>query len=140
MNDLLHAYSLCVLVLFLKMLAISCYQGYFRLRNLAFANAEDAAFVGRARCTQELPQVQRGARAWANDLENIPLFFVLGALAVVLQTPSGMTCVAFFGFVVARVLHTVAYLGGWQPWRTIAYGIALVFLLTLATMIGIAVL
>ncbi|PKQ43189.1 glutathione metabolism protein [Pseudomonas sp. YY-1] len=140
MSNLLHAYSLCVLVLFLKMLAISCYQGYFRLRNLAFANAEDAAFVGRARRTQELPQVQRAAKAWANDLENIPLFFVLGALAVVLQTPSGVTSVAFLGFVVARVLHTVAYLGGWQPWRTIAYGVALVCLLMLAAMIGVAVL
>lgn len=38
------AYALCVLVLFLKMLAISCYQGFFRLRYRAFTNYEDVGF------------------------------------------------------------------------------------------------
>lgn len=138
MSDLLHLYSLCVLVLFLKMLAISCYQGYFRLRHLAFANAEDAAFVGRAVREQDLPQVRRAARAWANDLENIPLFFVLGALAVALQTPFQASAGAFCVFTGARVVHTLTYLGGWQPWRTLSYGVAMVCLLALAAMIGIA--
>ena len=36
MNDLLRVYALCVLVLCLKMFAVSCYQGYFRIRGLAF--------------------------------------------------------------------------------------------------------
>ena len=30
MNDLMTVYTACVLVLFLKMFAISCYQGFFR--------------------------------------------------------------------------------------------------------------
>jgi len=40
----------------------------------AFTNPEDAAFFNRAPQPDELPQVGRAARAWANDLENIPLF------------------------------------------------------------------
>lgn len=140
MNGLLQLYSLCVLALFLKMLAISCYQGYFRLRYKAFANAEDATFLGIAARAQELPQVRRGARAWANDLENIPPFFVLGALAVVWQTAFWASATAFCVFTLARILHTAMYLGGWQPWRSIAYGVALACLLVLVALIGVAAL
>jgi uncharacterized MAPEG superfamily protein len=139
-SGLLQLYSLCVLVLFLKMLAISCYQGYLRIRYRAFANTEDAAFVGRAARAQDLPQVRRAGQAWANDLENIPLFFVLGALAVVLRTPDELTGLLFCIFTAARAAHTLAYLGGWQPWRTLAYGAGLACLLALAAMIGQALL
>ncbi len=121
MSDLLRVYALCVLVLCLKMLAISVYQGFFRMRARAFTNSEDAAFFNRAAHPLELPQVSRAARAWANDLENIPLFFVLGGLCVVLQPP-GPTTAWFAAFTLARVAHTLAYLAGWQPWRTLAYG------------------
>lgn len=136
MSSLQSLYGLCVVVLFLKMLAISCYQGYFRLRNKAFVNAEDAAFLGRQARSQELPQVRRAAKAWANDLENIPSFFVLGALAIALKAPGEASAAAFVAFTCARVLHTLAYLSGWQPWRTLAYGVGVVCLLSLAVMVA----
>lgn len=43
MTSALTVYALCVVVLFLKMFAISCYQGLMRIRFRAFTNAEDAA-------------------------------------------------------------------------------------------------
>lgn len=138
MNAVLHAYALCVLLLMVKMLAISCYQGYWRLRYRAFANPEDARFFARAVLTQELPQVQRASKAWGNDLENIPLFFVLGGLAVVLQTTADANIALFYTFTAARVAHTLMYLGSWQPWRTLAYVVALVCLLTIATLVGLS--
>ena len=123
MNDLLPVYAVCVVVLCLKMFAISCYQGYFRIRGRAFTNREDAAFFNRSAQCEELPQVARAAKAWANDLENIPLFFVLGGLCVALHSDSAAILWLFGVFTLARVLHTVAYLMGWQPWRTLAYGV-----------------
>lgn len=140
MNTVLHAYTVCVLILFLKMLAISCYQGYFRLRYLAFNNDEDAGFFKRTLSPDELPHVQRAAKAWANDLENIPLFFVLGALAVALNTPSEAAVGIFYVFTSARLLHTLMYLNRLQTWRTIAYGVAVICLLLLAALLGLAVL
>lgn len=137
MNDILHAYVLCVLVLFVKMLAISCYQGYWRLRYRAFANDEDATFFGRPVLSQELPQVQRAAKAWVNDLENIPLFFVLGGLAVALQVNAEVSIALFYAFTAARVVHTLTYLAGRQPWRTLAYVLALICLLALAVLIAL---
>ena len=128
MSDLLQVYALCVLALCLKMFAISCYQGFFRLKLKAFTNLEDARFFDRATHAQELPQVVRAAKAWRNDLENIPLFFVLGGLCVALETSLDTTPWLFGIFTVARVVHTVAYLMGWQPWRTLAYGVGVVCL------------
>lgn len=128
MNDLMPVYTACVLVLCLKMFAISCYQGFFRIRGRAFTNQEDAAFFDRATRPEELPQVVRATKAWANDLENIPLFFVLGGLCVVLEGSSVVIGWLFCGFTLARVAHTVTYLMGWQPWRTLAYGLGVVCL------------
>ncbi|NWC96388.1 MULTISPECIES: MAPEG family protein [unclassified Pseudomonas] len=135
----MKVYALCVLVLFIKMLAISCYQGYFRLRHLAFTNSEDAGFFKRAASVQELPQVSRGARAWANDLENIPLFFVLGGLCVALGVTGAATTWLFCTFTVARVMHTLMYLSGRQPWRTVAYGAGVACLCGLAGVVGFSV-
>lgn len=134
MNELLRLYALCVLVLCLKMFAVSCYQGFFRLRRLAFTNPEDAAFLKRAVRDVELPQVGRASKAWANDLENIPVFFALGGLCVALQTPAVATAWCFGGFTLARLVHTLTYLAGWQPWRTLAYGLGVVCLFGLGAL------
>src|SRR5476649_1965782 len=110
MNTVLYSYALCVLVLFVKMFAISCYQGVYRIGRLTFKNAEDARFVGRPASDQELPQVSRAAQAWMNDLENIPLFFALGALYVMVDAPAEPSIWLFSVFTGARVVHTVTYL------------------------------
>ena len=133
MNDALNVYALCVIVLILKMFAISCYQGWFRLRHRAFTNAEDAAVFNRVAREAELAQVNRASRAWANDLENIPTFFALGGLAIAMNAPASITAVLSILFTVARVLHTVAYLRGIQPWRTVFYGIGITCLLGFCT-------
>ncbi|MFJ2409118.1 MAPEG family protein [Pseudomonas sp. NPDC087814] len=132
----MEVYALCVLVLFLKMLAISCYQGFFRLRFRAFTNHEDAAFFHRDANPQELPQVSRAEKAWANDLENIPLFFILGGLCLAMETPGTATAGLFCLFTAARVMHTVMYLSGRQPWRTLAYGVGVLCLSGLAGLLG----
>ncbi|TDF84476.1 MAPEG family protein [Pseudomonas sp. H9] len=136
MHDLMSVFALCVVVLFLKMLAISCYQGFYRISRLTFKNAEDAGFVGRQPSPQELPQVSRAAQAWANDLENIPVFFVLGALCLPFNPPFVLTAGLMVLFTAARVAHTVSYLARWQPWRTIAYAVGVICLLGLAGMVA----
>jgi len=136
MNDALQVYALCVVLLFLKMLAISCYQGYLRLSVLAFHNPEDAAFFKRRAREAERPQVIRAARAWTNDLENIPAFFVLGGLALALDAPATFSAWLCVVFTLARVLHTLTYLAGVQPWRTTCYAAALVCLLGFCVVIA----
>lgn len=129
MNGALTVYALCVVVLFLKMFAISCYQGLWRLRYRAFTNKEDAAVFNRVAREAELSQVNRAARAWANDLESIPAFFALGGLAIAMHAPAPLTAWLSILFTLARVLHTLAYLNGIQPWRTVFYGVGALCLL-----------
>ena len=135
MESTLHWYALCVVVLFFKMFAISLYQGFHRIGRQQFCNPEDAAFVGRAAAPEELPQVQRAARAWRNDLENIPPFLALAAVYVALQLSPSLAPWLFGGFTLARIAHTVCYLAGLQPWRTMAYAVGIGCLLAIACLI-----
>ncbi|WP_194792072.1 MAPEG family protein [Pseudomonas sp. UFMG81] len=132
MSGALAVYACCVVVLCLKMLAISCYQGYFRLRFLTFVNAEDAAVFKRSAQFEERPEVTRAMQAWRNDLENIPMFFALGGLAVAFDASASMTAWLAGIFTVARVAHTVTYLARLQPWRTLSYGVGVLCVIGLA--------
>lgn len=136
MSGALQVYALCVVVLFLKMFLVSCYQGYHRLRFVAFTNPEDAAVFRRVAQAVERPQVIRAAKVWANDLENIPMFFALGGLAVALEVATLPVLWLSTVFTVARVLHTLAYLRGLQPWRTLFYGIGVICLLGFCSLIA----
>ncbi|MFG0819554.1 MAPEG family protein [Pseudomonas sp. GLN_3] len=129
MSSALQVYALCVVVLFFKMFLVSCYQGYHRLRFVAFTNPEDAAVFRRIAQAAERPQVIRAAKVWANDLENIPMFFALGGLAVALEAATLPVLWLSVVFTVARGLHTLAYLRGLQPWRTLFYGIGVICLM-----------
>ncbi|MCY1161891.1 MAPEG family protein [compost metagenome] len=128
MDNLLYVYALCSILLFIKMFAISCYQGFYRIKNKAFKNIEDARFVKVVAHSQELPQVIRANQAWLNDLENIPVFWVLGGLCIILNTSYELTMWLFYIFTIARVVHTITYLGGIQPWRTVSYTIGVICL------------
>ncbi|WP_020192199.1 MAPEG family protein [Pseudomonas putida] len=53
----------------------------------------------------------------------------LGGLAVALEAATLSVLWLSVVFTVARVLHTLAYLRGLQPWRTLFYGIGVICLL-----------
>ena len=74
MSSPLHLFALCVLVLFIKMLGISCYQGFFRLRHRAFTNPEDAGFFQRPANAQELLPVSRAAKAGSTTWKTFRCF------------------------------------------------------------------
>ena len=131
-------YALASVLLFFKMFAISAYQGFYRIGKMSFKTPEDAALVGREAVKEELPQVQRAARAWLNDLENIPIFLVFGAVHIALGAAPAAVPWLFMIFTGARYLHTLLYLTGIQPWRTVAYAIGIVCLFTLSIQILLA--
>lgn len=122
MNPALKAYAVTVVLLFLKMFANSGVQAYHRIGKRAFAIPEDARFFGgREPLAQELPEVQRAAAVWRNDLENIPIFLFLGLVYVLVDAPASTAPLLFGTFVVARFAHMVFYLNALQPWRFLAF-------------------
>jgi glutathione S-transferase len=118
---LLRMYAITTIVLALKMAAISIVQGRARIGSGIFVNPEDAKAFGGRPAPEEAPMVRRGANAWRNDLENIPIFLFLAWIYVaagLALTPFIIYCAVF---IVARVAHTFCYLNAIQPARTIAY-------------------
>jgi len=53
--------------------------------------------------------VDRSRRIHRNDLENIPAFLAVGLLFVIAGPSVTLAAVLMYGFVGARLLHTVAY-------------------------------
>jgi len=53
--------------------------------------------------------VERSRRMHRNDLENIPAFLAAGLLFVAVQPSLVLAQILMFGFVLARLLHAVAY-------------------------------
>lgn len=139
MDSTLALYAACVVLLFVKMFMTSLYQGYYRISRLTFKNPEDARFVGREASAEELPQVRTGQLIWLNDLENIPIFFALGLVYVLVGASPGAAIWLFPIFTLARTTHTVAYVFHAQPWRTIAYAVGTFCLFGMAYLVTTAI-
>ncbi len=78
-------------------------------------------------------------RAHRNDLENILPFFVVSFLYVLTKPSYGAAAIYFWGFLAARVLHSIFYIRGAQPHRTIAFavGAVLMFVMLLRTLVAL---
>jgi uncharacterized MAPEG superfamily protein len=134
---LLQIYALTTIILALKMSAISIVQGRARVAAGVFVNPEDARTFKAKEAAEEAPAVQRAARAWGNDLENIPIFLILGWIYVAGGLSVGAFKLYCVVFVIARIVHTICYLNSIQPLRTIAYTVGAIA--TLALIIHILV-
>jgi prostaglandin-E synthase 1 len=130
-------YALCVLVLFLKMFAMTLYTSRTRSRLKVALNAEDAARFGAQLVATEHPEVERVLRAHRNDVENIPLFFTLGLIAVLAGVPVLGLRICFIAFTAARVAHSLVYIKALQPWRSVSFAIGSMSLGALSVMIFI---
>ncbi len=134
---LLQIYALTTIILALKMASISVVQGLGRTRAGVFVNPEDAKSFGGNQASDEVESVRRAARAWSNDLENIPIFLILGWIYVAAGLGTRAFLIYCVVFTLARIAHTICYLNSIQPFRTIAYTIGAI--VTLGLMIDLFV-
>ncbi|HKV55409.1 MAG TPA: MAPEG family protein [Candidatus Binataceae bacterium] len=128
---LLQIYAITAIILALKMAANSIVQGRARTTAKIFVNPEDARTFGGTTANEEAPMVQRAAKAWNNDLENIPIFLILAWIYVVAALGSTAFIIYCVVFMLARIAHTICYLNAVQPARTIAYTIGAIATLAL---------
>ena len=129
----LRLYAICSAILVLQLIALALWTGTIRARSKVFVNAEDAKLNKANHSEADHDDVQRVKRAHMNALENAVPFFIVGLLYA-FSGPSKVGAQAyFFTFVGARILHSIFYLWGRQPFRTLCFAIG-----ALAT-IGMAV-
>lgn len=111
-------------ILALKVLLMAPLTGRQRFTKKVFANEEDAKRGGKVKLDD--PDVERVRRAHLNDLENIPVFWVLGALYLTTNPNPETATWLFRVFTAGRVLHTIVYAVKPlpQPSRALAFGVS----------------
>uniref|UniRef100_S4PFN4 Microsomal glutathione S-transferase 1 n=1 Tax=Pararge aegeria TaxID=116150 RepID=S4PFN4_9NEOP len=111
-------------ILALKVLGMAVLTGRVRYRKKVFANVEDTKST-KGIVKYDDPDVERVRRAHLNDLENIPAFWLLGALYLTTGPSAELATLLFRVFTAGRIIHTIVYAIKPlpQPARAIAYGI-----------------
>lgn len=124
-NPAVQSYMFYSGVLALKVMGMAFLTSRQRYAKKVFANPEDAARGGKVKFDD--PDVERVRRAHLNDLENIPVFWVLGALYVTTGPSASLATTLFRVYTAGRVLHTFVYAVKPlpQPARGIAFAVPL---------------
>jgi len=118
-----RTFAICSAILVLKMLGVSFYTATQRRTSGGYTNPEDTAFADEGVIASEVenPAVARALRLHRNDMENIPLFFAIGLIYVLLGASAFGAAVYFWSFTISRVLHSFAYARGMQPARALLW-------------------
>ena len=135
-NPALQLLGFVYLVLVLKMVAVGSYTSMIRIRRGHYATPEDFKLQGLEPATEADADIERVRRAHRNDLENILPFFGAGVFYALTHPSMFMARTYFWGFCIARVLHSIFYIRQQQPHRTIAFtvGLLLMLLMVLSTL------
>lgn len=137
-NPALALFALTGSILVIHLLLLAFWTGTVRVRTKAWVNPEDAKLNKGAKVEVDHPDVQRVKRAHQNALENVVPFFAVGLLFA-LTNPSLTAAKAyFFTFVAMRVLHSIFYLWGRQPFRTMTFAIGALAMIGMAVQVIMA--
>ncbi|XP_047536763.1 microsomal glutathione S-transferase 1-like [Vanessa atalanta] len=121
-NPVVQSYILYSAILALKLISVSTLTSLVRMTRGVYSNPEDAKAL-RGKVKLDDPAVERTRRAHLNDLENIPAFWILGALYVTTGPVAAWATLLFRVYTVSRIIHTIVYavVPLPQPTRAIAY-------------------
>lgn len=126
MNNLLNnpaffAYAITCLVLCGNLLFLWAYSGALRGKSKTAMNEEDVTQFGATLAEIDPPPVARVLRAHHNAQASIYPFLLLGLVFVLAGGAAGPAAIVFGIFTFARLAHSVTYLRGIQPWRTVSF-------------------
>jgi len=116
-------FVICAALLVLKMIVVGHFTGFLRIKREAILNPEDVeAFrSSKPESVEEDPEVARGLRAHRNDLESTLPFLAIGLPYLMTNPSASIASGLFIGFTLLRVLFSVFYLLGVQPWRSLSF-------------------
>jgi len=127
-----HPYALTSALLAAHLVLLAFWTGTVRVLRKQYVNAEDARLNKAENTAEDHPDVLRAKRAHMNALENAVPFFIVGALYVATGATKTGAQVYCFTFLAMRLLHTVFYLRGMQPFRTISFAVGALAVLGMA--------
>lgn len=116
-------YATAVAVVALHLLLLALWTGTVRGIHKKFTMAEDARFVGGTLVDEDIEAVARVKRAHTNTIESALPFVAVGFLYALTDPDPFWAKLLLFGYVAARLVHTLVYLRGVQPWRTLTFAL-----------------
>ena len=122
-NLALHYYAVCSAILAVQLILLAFWTGTVRVTRKVYVNPEDASLNKATQSEEDHADVQRVKRAHQNAIENAVPFFVIGLLYA-MSGASHTGALAYFGtFTAVRLLHSIFYLWGRQPFRTLMFAV-----------------
>jgi prostaglandin-E synthase 1 len=118
-NPTFFIFAVSAIILSVNLLALWAYSGIARGKRPI--NEEDAIAFKVPLQGAEPSEVARVLRAHRNAEASIYPFIVIALLFVFAGGAPGFAKIVFGIFVAARLLHSLVYLAGKQPWRTIFF-------------------
>lgn len=118
------AYAITVVVNWLNLTFLWNYSGGARGKTKTALNPEDARTFSREVAAVDPPEVARVLRAHRNTADNTMPFLFLGLVFAMLGPDKLEAQILFGTFTAARLLYSVCYLKGIQPWRTVTYAVS----------------
>ncbi len=131
-NPALKLYALTGSVAALHLVLSALWTGTVRVKHKKWVNPEDAKLNKGEQSDQDHPDVQRVKRAHQNAIENAVPFFAIGLLYALSGASKTGAQAYFFTFLGARVLHSIFYLWGRQPFRTLTFAVGVLCLFGMA--------
>ncbi len=122
-NPTFVVYAITCLVLCANLMFLWGFSGGVRGKTQTALNSEDLSTVskGASMAATDPPEVARVLRAHRNAEANIYPFLFLGLIYVMIGGDAGWAKIFFGVFTGCRLLHSVVYLAGKQPWRTLSF-------------------
>lgn len=136
----MRLFAVCSAILVIKILLTANLTGILRTTRKVYATPEDYAFFGQPPVMTRDEQIERIRRAHQNDLENILPFFAVGFLYALTGPSQSVAWWLLVAFTVARIAHTIVYVAGLQPWRTVTFAVAQIALYIMAIIVLVSVL
>ena len=136
LDSTFRVFEVATVLLVLNLLVVCMYSAVALSKSKTAVNEEDGKAFGVGVVDKDPPEVARVLRAHANALANIVPFLALGLVYLLAGGDSLAVKIIFGVFTAARLLHSVVYLAGKQPWRTVTF---LVGLLSTLALLGFVV-
>lgn len=131
-------YVISVLVLGANLVGLANATAFTRGQASEVINPEDLGLNKNASVVYEggNDRTARYRRAHRNALENTPVFITTALVLTMMGVSGTIAATLFYAYAGLRIVHSVCYVKGIQPFRTISFVLALVVQVVVLGFIG----
>lgn len=132
------AYAVSVIVLGANLLGLANATALTRSRANEVINPEDKKLSQNATVVYDEgnDRTARYRRAHRNALENTPLFMITAFVLTLMGVSATIGAALFYSYAGLRILHSVCYVKGIQPFRTMSFALASLVQAAVLVLIG----